>query len=77
MHAGRLVRCSIGGAALAVLWGKPARTEAELAEAFAACRARVEALVCRLLGEGRWREGGLCITAEDANTKAVRELLEV
>ena len=72
---GRLIRCSIGGAALAELHGRPVRTEAELAEAFAARRGRVEALVSRLLSEGR--EGGLCVTSEDAAQQVARDLVEV
>jgi len=75
--AGRLVRCAVSGAALAELRGGPVRTEAELTSAFAACRGRVEALVRRLLGEGRGREGGLCVTAEDAAAQVARELVEV
>jgi hypothetical protein len=73
---GRLVRCAIGGAALALLWGKPAQAEAELASTFAACRVRIEALV-RLLAEGRGREGGLCVMGEDAAGQVARELVEV
>jgi len=59
LAAGRLVRCAIGAAALAELWGRPVQGGAELAEAFAACRGRIEGLVRRLLAAGRGREGGL------------------
>jgi hypothetical protein len=75
VHRGRLVRCAIDGPALTALWGRPAH--ADLAEAFAACRGRVEALVRRLLAEGRGREGGLCVTGEDAAGQVARELVEV
>jgi hypothetical protein len=36
-----------------------------MAEAFDACRERIEELGRRLLAGGRGAEGGLCITAED------------
>jgi len=58
------VRCAIGSGALALLWEKPVRGEDDQADAFAACRRRIEDLVRRLA----WRRGtagGLCITAED------------
>jgi hypothetical protein len=74
---GRLVHCAIDGTTLTLSWGKTARTEAELAEAFAACRPRVEALVTRLLSEGRGREGGLSITGVDAAAQVARELVTV
>jgi hypothetical protein len=45
VHRGRLVRRSISGAALSVLWGRAVQGEADMGEAFAACRGRVEALV--------------------------------
>jgi hypothetical protein len=77
LAGGRLVRCAICSGALAELCGRPVRTEAELTAAFAACRPRIEALVRRLLGEGRGREGGLSITGEDAASQVVRELVEV
>jgi hypothetical protein len=38
LAGGRLVRCAISGSALAVLWGRAVREEADLGEAFAACR---------------------------------------
>ena len=62
LAGGRLVHCAICGGALALLWCKPGRTEA---------------LVRRRLAEGRGKEGGLCITAEDAATQVARELVEV
>jgi hypothetical protein len=63
MHRGRLVRCAIDGPTLALLWRRPASVE--VASAFAACRGKVEALMRRLLSEGRGASGGLCVTAED------------
>jgi hypothetical protein len=62
---GKLVRCAIENAALALLWGRVVHTEAEQAEAFADCRGRIEDLVRRLLSEGRGAGGGLCVAEED------------
>jgi hypothetical protein len=71
----RLVRCAICSGALAVLWGRPVRGETDLAEAFAACRGRIEDLVRRLLAGGRGAGGGLVITAEDVDGQAARALV--